>query len=78
MKTNSNASYTILRIKKVKVKTGLSNSTIYNKINPKSKYYDETFPQQVILGAASVGWVESEIDQWLEKRVHLSRSTQAI
>jgi prophage regulatory protein len=28
-----------------------------------------TFPKQVTLGPKSVGWVESEVDSWIEARI---------
>lgn len=59
---------TILRLKKVQERTGLSRSTIYDKINPKSPRYDPTFPKQVNLGIGSVGWYESELARWIESR----------
>lgn len=62
----------ILRLKQLKEKTGLSGSSVYNKLNPRSKYYDETFPKPIRLGATSisgsVGWIESEIEAWLASR----------
>ena len=44
---------------KVKERTGLSRSTIYAKIA------EGTFPRPVSLGARAVGWLESEIDAWI-------------
>ena len=44
---------------------GISRSTIYEKMNPLSKYYDATFPKPVRLGSGSVGWRSSAIDKWL-------------
>ncbi|MYM75598.1 AlpA family phage regulatory protein [Duganella sp. FT134W] len=38
---------TILRRKQVEARTGLSRSTIYEKINKKSPRYDHTFPRPV-------------------------------
>ncbi|WP_434716940.1 AlpA family transcriptional regulator [Paraburkholderia sp. A2RO-4L] len=58
----------VLRIKKVTVKTGISRSSIYYKINPASKYFDASFPKPIRLGAGSVGWLESDIDVWLASR----------
>lgn len=58
-------SITILRMKHLIKKLGISRSSIYEKINPKSPRYDPTFPRPIKLGPASVGWVESEIDQWI-------------
>jgi prophage regulatory protein len=49
----------ILRRKEVEARTGLSRSTIYNRIKL------GTFPAPVPLGEKSVGWIESEIDSFL-------------
>ncbi|WP_447402032.1 helix-turn-helix transcriptional regulator [Escherichia coli] len=45
-----------------------SRSTIYEKLNPESRYYDETFPKPVRLGAASVGWRSTSVDEWIASR----------
>ena len=58
----------ILRLKQVKSRTGLSRSTIYNKMNQNSPGFDPTFPKQVSLGVGSVGWYESEIAVWILSR----------
>ncbi|EFI1512448.1 MULTISPECIES: helix-turn-helix transcriptional regulator [Enterobacteriaceae] len=55
----------ILRLSAVVDKIGIARSTIYDWINPKSPRYDETFPKQRRLGQQSVGWLESEIDEWV-------------
>jgi len=57
----------ILRIAQVIRKVGVSRSTIYDWLNPKSSRYDATFPKQRRLGLQAVGWMESEIDGWLLK-----------
>jgi prophage regulatory protein len=49
----------ILRLKKVKDRTGLSRSTIYLRIQ------EGTFPRPISLGARAVGWLENEIEAWL-------------
>ncbi|MBV6325715.1 AlpA family transcriptional regulator [Duganella sp. HSC-15S17] len=64
---------TILRRKQVEARTGLSRSTIYDKMNPRSPRYDFTFPKQIRLGEHSVGWVESQIDAWLISRIRYSQ-----
>jgi prophage regulatory protein len=58
----------ILRLPGVMQKTGIARSTIYDWVNPKSPRYDETFPKQRRLGQQSVGWLESELDDWLLRR----------
>ena len=65
----------ILRLKEVMSRTGLSRSTIYDRRNPTSTRHDPSFPQQVVLGndAGAVGWIESEIDAWIQSRIGSSR-----
>ena len=53
----------ILRLNDVKKRTGLSRSTIY--LNVK----EGLFPEPISLGLRSVGWLESEVDQWINQRV---------
>jgi prophage regulatory protein len=57
----------ILRLPEVKARTGLSRSTIYSYIAKGD------FPKPVPLGMRAVGWVESEIEDWLQARVRASR-----
>lgn len=63
----------INRLKQVIALTGLSRSTIYDRINPKSKRYDASFPKSIKLGSAlqvgAVGWIESEIQAWIKQRI---------
>lgn len=68
--------FTILRRKQVEIRTGLSRSSIYARIRPNPKRpseYDPTFPKPVQLGAKAVGWIESEINQWLAAQIEKSR-----
>lgn len=58
----------ILRMRAVVAKIGIARSTIYDWLNPKSDRYDATFPKQRQLGQKSVGWLETELDQWLSAR----------
>ncbi|MEP6756773.1 MAG: AlpA family transcriptional regulator [Chthonomonadales bacterium] len=57
----------ILRLPQVKVKVGLSRSSIYSAVA------ENRFPKPVRLGARAVGWLESEVDEWVNKQVELSR-----
>lgn len=58
----------ILRMRALTAKLGISRSTIYDWLDPKSPRYDATFPKQRRLGQQSVGWLEAELDQWLLER----------
>ncbi|BEU79938.1 TPA: AlpA family phage regulatory protein [Escherichia coli] len=64
----SSSTVKILRIHALTKKIGIARSTIYDWINPKSPRYDGTFPKQLRLGNQSVGWLESEVDQWILQR----------
>ncbi len=53
------AGISILRRKEVEKRTGLSRSTIYLRIQ------NGGFPKPINLGPRAVGWIKSEIDEWL-------------
>jgi prophage regulatory protein len=57
----------ILRCKQVQARTGLARSTIY--LNIKCG----TFPRPVPLGTRAVGWLESEVSDWIAERVRIAR-----
>jgi prophage regulatory protein len=68
---NVSPSLAILRLQYVKARTGLSRSTIYLRVA------EGTFPKPVNLGGRAVGWVESEIQHWLEQQIKASRKAAA-
>jgi prophage regulatory protein len=65
---------TILRRRDLEARLKLSRSTIYDKINRDSPRFDSAFPKPIRLGNGSaVGWVESEVEDWLRHRIEVSR-----
>ena len=63
---------TILRLPAVIVRTGLGRSSIYLRIS------EGTFPAPISLGGKrAVGWIESEVQDWLEEQIKTSRKTTA-
>jgi prophage regulatory protein len=66
--TELSAPGSILRIRTVMQRTGLTRPTLYRKIA------DGTFPRQVQISANCVGWRESEVDAW--SRSPMSYRTQ--
>jgi len=53
----------LMRLKDVIKNTGLGRSTVY-------KYIAEgRFPKPVSLGDRAVGWVDSEVDDWIMARI---------
>jgi prophage regulatory protein len=61
----------ILRLPTVKAITGLSRSTIYLRMS------EGTFPEKISLGSRAVGWLETEIQDWLDERISVSRKENA-
>ncbi|MFQ3245810.1 MAG: prophage regulatory protein [Arenicella sp.] len=62
--------YKIARLPAVKNLTGLSRSTIYLRIK------NDEFPKPISLGGRAVGWLESDIQQWLTDRIEASRGAE--
>ena len=57
----------VLRLPEVLTVCGLSRSSVYLKIK------EETFPTPIKLGERSVGWIEEEIQDWIDQRIHECR-----
>jgi prophage regulatory protein len=55
----------ILRLPKVIQKTGKCRASIYADIRK------GLFPKPISLGERSVGWLESEVDEWIDTRIAL-------
>ena len=60
----------ILRLPAVKERTGLSRSSIYLRMT------NDDFPTSVSLGGRAVGWLEADIDSWLEQKIDSSRKAK--
>jgi prophage regulatory protein len=60
----------ILRLPQVKIKVGLSRSSIYAAVS------QGKFPHPIRLGARAVGWVDSEVESWLAGQIEQSREAQ--
>ena len=57
----------IIRLRQAIIKTGLSRSTIYTLIK------QGDFPKQIQLSPRTMGFLESEIDEWIAGRIAASR-----
>jgi len=67
MHTKTSNAPTILPRHQVQQRTGLSRSTLYQYIK------EGAFPASVQLGPRAVGWLESDISDWITARVKLAR-----
>lgn len=54
----------ILRRPEVEKLVGLSRSTIYSRLE------QGTFPKPVPLGGRLVGWIEQDVQNWLQERIN--------
>ncbi len=61
------AEKTIWRLPQVMAHTGLSRSSIYEKIGKGE------FPAPINLGIRSVGWIADEIVDWINEQIRRSR-----
>jgi len=60
-----------LRLPEVRERTGLSRSTIYEYIKQRK------FPSSICLGARAIGFIESEIEEWIQERITDTRKDAA-
>lgn len=67
MHTKTSREPTILRRRQVQQRTGLSRSTLYQYIK------DGVFPASIQLGPRAVGWLESDVSDWISARVKIAR-----
>ena len=57
----------ILRLPVVLDRTGLSRSTVYLRVT------EGRFPRPVSLGTRAVGWIETEVEEWIARQIEVSR-----
>ena len=57
----------ILKLPTVISRTGLGRSTIYAKVSK------QEFPSPIQLSERSVGWLEADIEAWIEQRISQTR-----
>lgn len=58
----------IIRLPAVKEKTGLSRSSIYLRMSK------DEFPKSISLGDRAIGWLETDIEQWIDERISASKA----
>ena len=58
----------VIRLPKVINLSGLARSTIYLRMS------EGTFPKNIRLGVRAIGWLESDIEDWIQSRISESQS----
>ncbi|MEI7670316.1 MAG: AlpA family transcriptional regulator [Pseudomonadota bacterium] len=56
-----------IKLPETEKRTGYKRASIYKKIK------EGKFPSPYPLGDRAVGWLESDIDNWIEERINASR-----
>lgn len=71
MTAQNHGAPTIIRRKEVSAKTGLPRSSLYDRVKA------GTFPAPIRLGAGAkaTGWIEAEVNTWIEEQINRSRAT---
>lgn len=57
----------LIRLPEVKSRTGLSTSDLYRRVEA------GTFPRQIKLGVKAVAWIETEVQEWIEKTIQAAK-----
>jgi prophage regulatory protein len=70
--STSNAPIRLLRLPEVLQRVGISRAGLYRAIK------EGSFPAAINIGDRAVAWVESEIDAWIQAKIHFSRIETAI
>ena len=60
----------ILRLPAVLARVGVSRSTLYLWVS------EGRFPASIPLGERSIGWLESDVDEWIDARARRARGVQ--
>ncbi|MPV71514.1 AlpA family phage regulatory protein [Burkholderia sp. BE17] len=66
----------VARLPRVIELTGLGRSSIYNRMDSRSRYYDPTFPRCFSLSTSetgAVGWDEEQVRAWVAAQAANSR-----
>ncbi len=61
----------LIRMKEVLHLTGLSRPSVYRLMK------DGLFPNSIELGERSVAWVDEEVQDWVDQKIHTARNQTA-
>lgn len=63
------ATHRVIRLPEVIKKTGLGRTTLYRMST------SGEFPESISLGGKAMGWIEAEVDRWIEARMAARQRT---
>ena len=70
MTASNNKPSRIIRLPELKERTGLSKSSIYDRMDVRSRRHDPDFPRPIKLGVtkySAVGWSADAVETWIQK-----------
>jgi len=70
---NFDDEFRVVRISRLQEMIGLSRSTIYERIKPKSNWFDPDFPKPFKIGSYAVGWDLREVKEYIELNKEVGR-----
>lgn len=73
MATQITQSIRFIRLPELLKMVSMGRTTLYDKLNEKSKRYDSTFPKPIKDGSR-VMWIEHEVQVWIENLINRSRA----
>jgi prophage regulatory protein len=73
MSAQINQPIRFIRLPELLKLVSMGRSTLYDKLDEKSKRYDSTFPKPVKDGRRTM-WIEHEVQAWIERLINRSRA----
>lgn len=61
----------VIKLPEMSKRIGYARASIYAKLDPKNTQYDPLMPRPISLGGRAVGWIEAEVEEWLQGRIAL-------
>lgn len=77
MTDNTNTINRIIRAKSVANTLSVSQTTVWNWCNPKSRHYRPDFPKPFKVTERVTGWLESDISAYVEQLAQQSKGATA-
>ncbi len=79
--SENHSNHTLIRLPDLLKLVRISRSSVYLRLNQKSKYFDASFPRPVPLSSESrggVAFVFAEVQAWIESRIQVRDTTETI
>lgn len=64
----------VIRVSELQKILGLSKSTIYERINPASRWFDPDFPAPFKIGGYAVGWDSRDVRNFIDLKKQAGRN----